>query len=59
VARPRGESADPRFQALPADRRLDVSREAALSDDWLTWVSQSVGDEPQRVGELDLEIGSG
>jgi len=59
VARPRGESAEPRFQALPADRRLDVSREAALSDDWLTWVSQSVGDEPQRVGELDLEIGSG
>jgi len=58
AARPRGESSDPGFRALPADRRLDVSREAALSDDWLTFVSQSVGDEPRRIAELDLEIGS-
>jgi hypothetical protein len=33
-----------------------VSREAAQSNAWLTFLAQSVGDEPQRVGALDLEI---
>jgi 2-amino-4-hydroxy-6-hydroxymethyldihydropteridine diphosphokinase len=56
AARPRNDSADPRFQQLPADRRLDVSREAAQSNAWLTFLAQSVGDEPRRVGALDLEI---
>ncbi len=55
VARPRAESADPGFRQLPADRRLDVSREAATSDTWLTFLAQSVGDEPRRVGPLELE----
>jgi hypothetical protein len=41
---------------LPADRRLDVSREAQQSDAWLTFLAQSVGDEPRRLGGLDLEI---
>lgn len=56
TARPRNESADPHFGQLPVDRRLDVSREAAQSDDWLTFLAQSVGDEPRRIGVLDLEI---
>jgi len=55
VSRPRTESADPAFRQLPADRRLDVSHEAATSDTWLTFLTQSVGDEPRRVGPPDLE----
>ncbi|MFN7765744.1 MAG: 2-amino-4-hydroxy-6-hydroxymethyldihydropteridine diphosphokinase [Planctomycetaceae bacterium] len=55
TTRPRAESADPGFRQLPADRRLDVSREAADSDAWLTFLAQSVGDEPRRVGTLELE----
>jgi 2-amino-4-hydroxy-6-hydroxymethyldihydropteridine diphosphokinase len=56
AARPRDESTDPHFRQLPADRRLDVSREAQQSDAWLTFLAQSVGDEPRRLGGLDLEI---
>lgn len=55
AARPRLESGAAGFRQLPADRRLDVSREAAHSDAWLTFLAQSVGDEPRRVGTLDLE----
>ncbi|MFN9374464.1 MAG: 2-amino-4-hydroxy-6-hydroxymethyldihydropteridine diphosphokinase [Planctomycetaceae bacterium] len=55
VARPRTESADTDYRRLPADRRLDISREAAHSDAWLTFLAQSVGDEPRRVGTLDWE----
>lgn len=55
AARPRNDSTDPRFGQLPADRRLDVSRDAAQSDAWLTFLAQSVGEEPLRVGALELE----